>query len=181
MSSPLKRKKRISAAPLNLTNYQIDKIAALTGVKIDSLRAWQTEREKEMTQRALRKAQEYLGDMEKKIREDACEEFSEKLHRAEDHAAFVNIMISMYAIKMTWGFTKAQVRFLENLNPAEAYIRRVGVRAAFNQLMQDCGSVLEFDDFEIEAEIAEITAMNEKAEEIPEETQKAQRNGDNGV
>lgn len=161
MSNVLKKKiKKPSTAPLNLTNFQVEKIAAITGVKIDSLRAWQAQREKEMVQ----KAQEYLGQMERQLREDACEEFSEKLHRAEDLAAFVNVMISMYAIKMTWGFTKAQVRFLENLNPAEAYIRRVGVREAFNQLMQDCGSVLEFDDFDIEDEIAEITAMNEKTE-----------------
>ena len=160
MSSSLKKKiKKPTTAPLNLTNFQVEKIAALTGVKIDSLRAWQAQREKEM----MLKAQEYLREMEEQIVEDACEEFSEKLHRAEDHAAFVNVMISMYAIKMTWGFTKAQARFLSNLNPAEAYIRRVGVREAFNQIMKECGSVLEFDDFEIESEIAELMEMNEKA------------------
>ena len=165
MSSPLKKKKRVSTAPLNLTNYQIDKIAALTGAKIDSLRAWQAEREREM----MKAAQDFIAQREIELRNQAAAEFTEKLHRAEDHAAFVNILISMYALKMTWGFTKAQVRFLENLNPAEAYIRRVGVRAAFDQLMQDCGSVLEFTDFEIEDEIDEITAMNKKAEEIPGE------------
>jgi hypothetical protein len=126
--------------PLNLTNYQLDQISALTGAKIDSLRAWTDARERE-------------------IREAAIEEYTEKLHRSEDHASFVNLLISMYAIKMTWGFTKSQARFVENLNRAQEYIRGVGIRAAFDQIMQECGTLLEFDDFEIEDEIKEIEEM----------------------
>ena len=62
----------------------------------------------------------------------------------------------MYAIKMAYGFTEEQSKFVESLNPAEAYIRRVGIRKAFEDIMKDCGTLLEFDDFEIEEVIKEL-------------------------
>ena len=131
------KRPKYGTIPLNLTNYQLDQISALTGAKIDSLRAWTEARERE-------------------IREAAIEEYTEKLHRSEEHATFVNLLISMYAIKMTWGFTKSQARFVENLNRAQEYIQSVGIREAFDQIMQECGTLLEFDDFGIEDEIKEL-------------------------
>lgn len=137
MSNKLKMKKpknRTPTAIMNISNYTLQQISELTSCRVDSLMIWKNAREAE-------------------IRQAAIEEFSEKLHRAEDHAAFVNLLISMYAIKMTWGFTKSQEKFLSNLNPAQDYIRRVGIRKAFDNIMQDCGALLEFDDFEIQEEI----------------------------
>lgn len=134
------KRPKYGTIPLNPTNYQLNQISALTGAKIDSLRAWTDARERE-------------------IREAAIEVYTEKLHRSEDHATFVNLLISMYAIKMTWGFTKSQARFVENLNRAQEYIRGVGIRAAFEQIMKECGTLLEFDDFGIEDEIKELEEM----------------------
>jgi hypothetical protein len=134
------KRPKYGTIPLNLTNYQLDQISALTGAKIDSLRAWTEARERE-------------------IREAAIEEYTEKLHRSEDHASFVNLLISMYAIKMTWGFTKSQARFVENLNRAQEYVESVGIREAFDQIMRECGTLLEFDDFGIEDEIKELEGM----------------------
>ena len=75
------------------------------------------------------------------------QEFEEKLNAMETNATVANLVISMYAIKMTWGFTKPQERFLNNLRPAEDHIKRVGVQKAFEQIMKDCGTEIEFDDF----------------------------------
>ena len=133
MSNALKRKgkPKPSFAPLNITNYQTEKIAALVGVKTNALMAWQEAREKEITDATV-------------------DEFNEKLCRAEDYLAFANVLISMYAIKMTWGFTRSQERFLQNLNAAHQYIKRIGEKEAFRQVTEEWGTSLEFDDFEIQ-------------------------------
>lgn len=138
MGSKLKMKKpKSSMPPLAITNFTAQQLANTIGARKGMLDTWTKAREKEMFEGFMR-------------------EFNEKLHRAENHAAFVNLLIMMYAVKMTWGFTKSQEKLISNLNPAREYIRRVGIRKAFDQIMKDCGTLLEFDDFDIEEEIKEL-------------------------
>lgn len=138
MGSKLKMKKpKSSMPPLAITNFTAQQLANTIGAKKEMLDTWTKTREKEMFEAFM-------------------QEFNEKLHRAEDHAAFMNLLITMYAVKMTWGFTKSQEKLIRNLNPAQEYIRRVGIRKAFDQIMKDCGALLEFDDFDIEEEIKEL-------------------------
>lgn len=138
MANKLKMKRpKAPVHPLAITNYSSQQLANTIGTKKEMLDTWTKTREREMFEAFM-------------------QEFNEKLHRAENHAAFVNLLIMMYAVKMTWGFTKSQEKLISNLNPAQEYIRRVGIRKAFDQIMKDCGALLEFDDFDIEEEIKEL-------------------------
>lgn len=139
MSNKLKQKatRPPVKGPYNLTNFQTKQIADMVGTKRETLEVWLKAREKE-------------------IADATVAEFNEKLHRAEDHAALVNLLICMYAIKMTWGFTKAQERFISNLNASHEYVRRTGIKKAFEQILAETGADLEFDDFEIEDIIKQL-------------------------
>ena len=53
---------------------------------------------------------------------------------------------------MTWGYTKANQRFLENLNPAKEYLERNGVEKVYKELNEQMGIELEFDSMDINKE-----------------------------
>lgn len=72
--------------------------------------------------------------------------------KAEDYIAVANILISLLAIKMTWGFTKANQKFLENLNPAKDYLERNGVEKVYQELHKQMGIELLFDNMDINKE-----------------------------
>ncbi len=127
-------KKNVINAPLNrASNYTIEQLSKTTGARIDSLIEWKNAREKEMMEAFQQESQE-------------------KLWKAEDYIAVGNILISLYAIKMTWGFTKANQRFLENLNAAKAYVERMGIEKAYQQAHKEMGIELEFDSVDINKE-----------------------------
>lgn len=85
---------------------------------------------------------------EAEIRERVLKDFTEAAYDMESMASVTNLLISMYAIKMTWGFTKAQDRFLKNLEPAKAYIKRVGLKKAFDEIMEVVDTDIWFEDFD---------------------------------
>lgn len=81
--------------------------AGLTGQQAMILHNYLKAREDEITEQAT----------------DACiREAQEKLERAEDYITITNIIISIYAIKFSWGFTKANKKFLDNWKSAMAGI-----------------------------------------------------------
>ena len=133
MSNKLKRKAKPYKAPLNVSNFTAQQMANITGSKVDSLKFWCANREKEY---------------EKFYSEQA----REKLFKAEDYIAVANVMISLLAIKMTWGFTKANQKFLENLNPAKDYLERNGVEKVYQELHKQMGIELLFDNMDINKE-----------------------------
>ena len=133
MSSKLKRKAKPYKAPLNVSNFNAQQMANITGSKVDSLKFWCENREKEY---------------EKFYSEQA----REKLFKAEDYIAVANVLISLLAIKMTWGFTKANQKFLENLNPAKDYLERNGVDKVYQELHKQMGIELLFDNMDINKE-----------------------------
>mgnify|MGYP000094413526 FL=1 len=57
-----------------------------------------------------------------------------------------NIIISIYAIKFAWGFTKANKRFLDNWNAAKDYVDRVGIAKAYEYAKRDMDIDIEFED-----------------------------------
>lgn len=148
MGSKLKVKRKSTPIPTaalgNVANYSTELLAKTLGTKAYMLDMWIKAREQEMDEAYAKK---YL----------------EKLKRAEDSAAFVNLLITMYAVKMTWGYTKAIQRLIDNLNPAHEYIRRIGLRAATEQITKETGIDVDFDDFEIEQEVAELARKHGKA------------------
>lgn len=79
--------------PYNFSNFSLEQISKTTGARVESLKLYLKQREDEM-------------------RKELIKESQEKLWKAEDYIAVANILISLYAIKMTWGFTKANQRFL---------------------------------------------------------------------
>lgn len=127
-------KKSSNKFPANkASNYTVNQIAKETGVKIDSLLEWKSAREKEMFEGFRKESQE-------------------KLCKAEDYIAVGNILISLFAIKMTWGFTKANQRFIENLNAAKNYLEKIGIEKAYEQVKNEMGIELEFDSIDINKE-----------------------------
>ena len=94
--------------------------------------------------------QNYLKAREDEITEqatDACiREAQEKLERAEDYITITNIIISIYAIKFSWGFTKANKKFLDNWKSAMEYVNRIGVAKAYEYAKRDMDIEVEFED-----------------------------------
>lgn len=124
-------------APLNVANYTIDQIAASTGTKIEYLTIWKNAREEEMRKAATLQAQE-------------------KLWKAEDYIAVANILITVYALKMSRKDrerTKDLIhRMLDNLNAARDYVDRVGVQEAYDQAHKDLEIELKFDSMDLNKE-----------------------------
>ncbi len=120
-------------APENVSNYTLRQISETTGVKIESLMIWKNAREKEMMELFQKESQE-------------------KLYKAEDHIAVANVLISLYAINITWGFKKANQRFVENLNVAKEYLEKVGIEKAYQQIHKEMGINLEFNSIDINKE-----------------------------
>ena len=133
MSNKLKKKAVPYKAPIDVTNFSVQQISKLTGAKVESIKFWCSAREKEYEDFYTKQAQE-------------------KLWKAEDYIAVANILISLLAIKMTWGFTKANQKFLENLNPAKDYLERNGVEKVYQELHKQMGIELIFDNMDINKE-----------------------------
>ena len=91
--------------PYNFSNFKLEQISKATGARVESLKLYLMQREDEMR---------------KEISEELISE-------AEDYIAVANVLISLFAIKKTWGFTKSNQRFLENLNSAKEHIEEVGI------------------------------------------------------
>lgn len=125
------------AAPLNIANYAANQISKTTGVRIEQLMVWKEAREAEIKKAAILESQE-------------------KLWKAEDYIAVANILITVYAIKMSRKsreHTKDLInRMLDNLNPAKEYVDRVGVQKAYEQAHEDFGIELEFDSMDLNKE-----------------------------
>ena len=125
-------KTRLSA-PYNFKNFSLEQISKATGARVESLKLYLMQREDEM-------------------REELIKESQEKLWKAEDYIAVANVLISLFAIKKTWGFTKSNQRFLENLNSAKEHIEEVGIEKAYQEATKTMGIKLEFDSININKE-----------------------------
>lgn len=119
--------------PYNFSNYSLEQISKTTGARIETLKLYLKQREDEM-------------------REELIKESQEKLWKAENYIAVANVLISLFAIKKTWGFTKSNQRFLENLNSAKEHIEEVGIEKAYQEVKETMGIKLEFDSININKE-----------------------------
>lgn len=126
-----------TAAPSNVLSYSSQQVSNSTGIKLEQLRS-------------------YLTTMEEKIKKDCILESQERLWKAEDYIAVANIMISVYAIKMSRKsreHTKDLIqRMLDNINSAREYVERIGVQKAYEYAHDDFGIELEFDSVDINKE-----------------------------
>lgn len=120
-------KTRLST-PYNFSNFSLEQISKATGARVESLKLYLMQREEE-----LRK------ELYKEISEELISESQEKLWKAEDYIAVTNVLISLFAIKKTWKFTKANQRFLENLNSAMEYVEKIGVEKAYQEAKETMG------------------------------------------
>lgn len=93
---------------------------------------------------------------EKEMFDGFQKEAQEKLWKAEDYIAVANILISVYAIKMSRKnreHTKDLIqRMISNMNPAREYIERVGIQKAYEYVKKDFDIELEFDSIDINKE-----------------------------
>lgn len=132
MKKPKAFKSQIPA-PMNPAGFTMEQISKNTGVKIESLKA-------------------YLNAREQEIREELIKESQEKLWKAEDYIAVANIMISLIAIKKTWGFKKSNQRFIDNVNFAKEYLEEVGIETAYEEIKKEMELTFEFDSIDINKE-----------------------------
>lgn len=95
----------------------------------------------------------YLDKVEKGVRKEVAVEYQEKLEKAEDFIAVGNILVSIYAIKMSRKnreHTKDLIqRMLDNFGAATEYVERVGIKEAYRQAHEDFDINIEFDVEEI--------------------------------
>ena len=132
-------------APYNFSNLSLEQISKVTGARVESLKLYLGQGDQEM-RKELRK------ELYKEISEELISESQEKLWKAEDYIAVANVLISLFAIKKTWKFTKANQRFLENLNSAMEYVEKIGVEKAYQEAKETMGIELEFDSMNINKE-----------------------------
>ena len=99
--------------PYNFSNYSLEQISKTTGARVETLKLYLKQREDEIR---------------KEISEELISESQEKLWKAEDYIAVANVLISLFAIKKTWGFTKSNQRFLENLNSAKDTLKKLELK-----------------------------------------------------
>lgn len=123
--------------PYNFSNYSLEQISKTTGARVETLKLYLKQREDEIR---------------KEISEELISESQEKLWKAEDYIAVANVLISLFAIKKTWGFTKSNQRFLDNINPAKEYVERVGIEQAYQECHDLMDINIEFDSFDINKE-----------------------------
>lgn len=128
-------------APYNFNNFSLEQISKATGARVESLKLYLMQREDEMRK-----------ELHKEISEELISKSQEKLWKAEDYIAVANVLISLFAIKKTWGFTKSNQRFLENLNFAKEHIEEVGIEKAYQEAKETMGIKLEFDSININKE-----------------------------
>ena len=135
MSNKLKAKnhKTMHNAPYNIGNMSMQQLAKVTGARVDSLKFWTAAREKEME-----------ADFQK--------QFNEKFMRCEDYMCLANVLMSLWAIHKTWGFTKSTTRFLENLNEAQEYVDQMGVKEFYEKVHNEWGVELMFDSVDLNKE-----------------------------
>mgnify|MGYP003369977191 FL=1 len=93
---------------------------------------------------------------EKEMFDGFQKEAQEKLWKAEDYIAVANILISVYAIKMSRKsreHTKDLIqRMISNMNSAREYIESVGIEKAYEYAKNDFDIELEFDSVDINKE-----------------------------
>lgn len=128
-------------APYNFSNFSLEQISKATGARVESLKLYLMQREDEMRK-----------ELHKEISEELISKSQEKLYKAENYIAVANVLISLFAIKKTWGFTKSNQRFLENLNSAKEHIEEVGIEKAYQEAKEIMGIKLEFDSININKE-----------------------------
>ena len=128
-------------APYNFSTFSLEQISKVTGARVESLKLYLMQREEEMRK-----------ELYKEISEELVSESQEKLWKAEDYIAVANVLISLFAIKKTWKFTKSNQRFLENLNSAMEYVEKIGVEKAYQEAKETMGIELEFDSVNINKE-----------------------------
>lgn len=143
MKKPKTFKSQIPA-PVNPAGFTMEQISKNTGVRIESLKAYLNAREQEMREELAMETEE--------IRKELIKESQEKLLKAEDYIAVANIMISLIAIKKTWGFKKSNQRFIDNVNIAKDYLEKVGIEAAYKEIKDEMELTFEFDSIDINKE-----------------------------
>ena len=134
MSSKLKikgkKEKYKPLAPLNIGSMSIEQLSENIGCKVESLFIWKAEREKEM-------------------KEAFQQEFNEKLYKCEDYITVGNILSSLMAIHMTWGFKEATKRFLDNYNEAQKRVDSMGIVETYKKMHDEWGIELEFEEVDL--------------------------------
>lgn len=120
--------------PLNL-NLTVAQVAGMTGQQASILQTYLKRMEQQTTEAATDAATDAV-----------IREAKEKLERAEDYITITNIIISLYAIKFSWGFTKANKKFLKNWKAAMDYVDRIGVAKAYELAHKEMDIDVEFED-----------------------------------
>lgn len=89
----------------------------------------------------------------RKVSTEAAKLNQEMLYDAEDYMAIANIVIFLYSVKKTFGnlktVQKGMQKLLDNYNEAAEYVDEIGIREAYEQLHDEYGVELMFNDFDL--------------------------------
>ena len=92
-----------------------------------------------------------------RITMEAAKAAQEMLYDAEDRMAITNIVIMLYAIKMTpelWKLKTVQKslqKILEHYNEASEHVDKMGLKRAYTKLCEEDDVELVFDDFDLKS------------------------------
>ena len=139
MNRAMRRKAQREKRPIPpgpVSTWTLQQISQVTGCRVDTLIEWLEARSQELAQ-------------------DMGEQMAEMMYEGEGYIASVNILITLYAMKLTFGdlktLKKRMGQFLENLGPALDHIYKDGPKTVYEGLTSEYGlDGLEFEDFDIE-------------------------------
>lgn len=98
--------------------------------------------------------EKYLEAMEDMVAKKAGDAAAQLLYDSEIYICAANMIIMLYAMKMTVGNLKTVQRKMNdivgNYNAASNYVDRIGIRKAYEELNRDFGVKLEFDDVDLD-------------------------------
>lgn len=116
-------------------DWSAQQLSQMTGVRVQSLCEWLDARSIE-------------------LRDELADAMTQLLWEAECYNASANMIIMLYAIKKTFGslktVQKGMDKLIANVNDAADYVDSIGVKAAYEEIMEEYGiKSLSFEDFDI--------------------------------
>lgn len=135
MSNKLKRKVKSPQvmAPISVTNYTLQQISNATGTRVESLKIWLREREKEM-------------------REAMEQEYQEKLTDMMDIISMSNVMITLMILHEKWGYTNGLNTFLEAWGDQLREFNRRGAKDIYREYREKYDIQIMFDSDKLNRE-----------------------------
>lgn len=130
-----KNKGQNTKVGVDVSEWDSERLARYAGVNVDALNTW-----------CQCKATELAIDI--------ASSMVDTLLESENYIAGVNVLVTLYALKKTFGGLKTvqknMDKFLANMSKGVRYIEEQGARTAYDEICKGCGiTPFELEDFDI--------------------------------